>query len=42
MSMTKKQVIGSIKRAVSDAQWAGMTEEEVKAIFLAAVLEYYA
>ena len=37
--VTKQQVIQAIKRAVSDARWAGLTDEEIKAVFLAAVLE---
>jgi hypothetical protein len=37
--MTRQQAIQAIKRAVSDARWVGLTDEEIKAVFLAAVLE---
>jgi hypothetical protein len=40
--VTKQQAISAIKRAVSDARWAGLTTEEIKAVFLAAVLETHA
>jgi hypothetical protein len=37
--MSKKQAVAAIKGAVSDARWAGLSTEEIKAVFLAAVLE---
>jgi hypothetical protein len=36
---TRKTAVASIKKAVSDARWAGLSTEEIKALFLAAVLE---
>jgi uncharacterized protein (UPF0335 family) len=36
---SKQQVIAQIKTVVREARWAGFTTEEIKAIFLAAVLE---
>jgi hypothetical protein len=39
---TKKEAIERIKGAVSDARWAGLTEEEIKAVFTSAVLEAFA
>jgi hypothetical protein len=36
---TKKDAIAGIKQAVNNARWVGMSTEEIKAVFLAAVLE---
>lgn len=37
--MSKQEAIKAIRSVVSDARWAGLTDEEIKAVFLAAVLE---
>jgi hypothetical protein len=39
--LTRQEAIASIKRAVSDAHWAGLTAQEITAVFTAAVLEKF-
>lgn len=36
---SKAEVVNQIKSIVGTAFWAGMTEEEIKAVFITALLE---
>jgi hypothetical protein len=36
---SRNEVVAQIKRVVATAFWVGLTEEEIRAVFIAALLE---
>jgi hypothetical protein len=37
--MTRKQAVQAIRTVVNDARWAGLSADEIRAVFMSALLE---